>query len=690
MHACKGIIVQNSRSLPPSKRAPHLLATSHSMHQQEAFIRCAELATERDYLSRSQDPRGPQRDIELLKLGVEALALIRLTPQAQHVLEALQAVVLREPVLACELALASAGWMSEVKITFSPPKMWQSSQTVYTQMRTLSSSDQGTWFVSDVSCWVAEPRNVESAAAEPKASGPKDPGLADDGRLFRRSLFARPPSTAVLQRAGALALLRALRKDPRSAARSRAIGIMGPAAGLVPPLDAVGDDYEGRLARAAVYQSQGFRREEQMVMDSLRLEQAARSRPFAKQPTNGAIAQAEARELRAHAMSLERQQRKQRLAALRLAAKGPKPEAPPKPLPPPEPPPALDHGWMVTAITSTLVRPAVPYVPPAKASPDEAEVRAEAILGVTVEEVEMMTVDPPPPDLAPSFARHRAWQIVPAGHQVNQGGGHLAWSSAAQDQHEAARNVVALQPATSWQPSSAQARFSRVPWRNGRRLGAIAGGWRIGDRVVSRIDQGVKNVVAGDMGTVMGPCENASLANKANRVLVDFDSKGLLNVWESNILGAAGDGQVERLSIPFAVPFAACPFASSPLPPQGHEHAVVDAVVVAEVMAEAKRHVERKHEQPTEPPRRLCVMGVTPRPTSARGDAEGAESGIQLSSRFDKGLVRREGSSPQKQHLHAWLHARSNEIRRWQEQNNAEEAIEKAMREAIDNLPTSC
>ena len=83
-------------------------------------------------------------------------------------------------------------------------------------------------------------------------------------------------------------------------------------------------------------------------------------------------------------------------------------------------------------------------------------------------------------------------------------------------------------------------------------------------------------------------------------------------------------------------------------------------------------------------------MGVTPRPTSARGDAEGAESGIQLSSRFDKGLVRREGSSPQKQHLHAWLHARSNEIRRWQEQNNAEEAIEKAMREAIDNLPTSC
>jgi hypothetical protein len=94
----------------------------------EAFVRCTELATERDYLSRSQDPRGPQRDIELLKLGVEALALMcsRRPPDAQHVLEALQAVVLREPVLACELALASAGWMSEIKITFSPPKIWQS------------------------------------------------------------------------------------------------------------------------------------------------------------------------------------------------------------------------------------------------------------------------------------------------------------------------------------------------------------------------------------------------------------------------------------------------------------------------------------------------------------------------------------------------------------------------------------
>jgi hypothetical protein len=88
-------------------------------------------------------------------------------------------------------------------------------------------------------------------------------------------------------------------------------------------------------------------------------------------------------------MSLERQQRKQRLAALRLAAKGPKPEAPPNPLPPPELPPALDYGWMKTAITSTLVRPAVPYVPPAQAptnAPAE-EVRAEMIL--TVEEVEV-------------------------------------------------------------------------------------------------------------------------------------------------------------------------------------------------------------------------------------------------------------------------------------------------------------
>jgi hypothetical protein len=94
------------------------------------------------------------------------------------------------------------------------------------------------------------------------------------------------------------------------------------------------------------------------------------------------------------------------------------------------------------------------------------------------------------------------------------------------------------------------------------------------------------------VGTIMGPCENATLSDKADRVLVDFDSKGLLNVWKSNILGAAGNGQVRLSAVPFAVPFAARPFASSPLPPQGHErqesethaelHAVVDVMVVAE------------------------------------------------------------------------------------------------------------
>ena len=57
--------------------------------------------------------------------------------------------------------------------------------------------------------------------------------------------------------------------------------------------------------------------------------------------------------------------------------------------------------------------------------------------------------------------------------------------------------------------------------------------------MVSRIDQGVKNVVAGDMGTVMGPCDNVALVDKADRVMVDFDSKGLVNVWKSNIQGAA-------------------------------------------------------------------------------------------------------------------------------------------------------
>ena len=50
---------------------------------------------------------------------------------------------------------------------------------------------------------------------------------------------------------------------------------------------------------------------------------------------------------------------------------------------------------------------------------------------------------------------------------------------------------------------------------------ALAGGWRKGDRVRSRIDQKIKNVGEGAVGSVIGPCSDTSLADKEQRVLVD-------------------------------------------------------------------------------------------------------------------------------------------------------------------------
>jgi hypothetical protein len=60
----------------------------------------------------------------------------------------------------------------------------------------------------------------------------------------------------------------------------------------------------------------------------------------------------------------------------------------------------------------------------------------------------------------------------------------------------------------------------------------LAGGWRKGDREISRIDLfcKVKNVGEGAVVSVMGPCDDTSVADKDQRVLVDFDSKGLVNV----------------------------------------------------------------------------------------------------------------------------------------------------------------
>ena len=67
---------------------------------------------------------------------------------------------------------------------------------------------------------------------------------------------------------------------------------------------------------------------------------------------------------------------------------------------------------------------------------------------------------------------------------------------------------------------------------------ALAGGWRKGDRVTARIDQKVLNVSEGDVGSFMRLCGDARVADKEQRVMVDFDNKGL-NVNVYNIQGVA-------------------------------------------------------------------------------------------------------------------------------------------------------
>ena len=56
-----------------------------------------------------------------------------------------------------------------------------------------------------------------------------------------------------------------------------------------------------------------------------------------------------------------------------------------------------------------------------------------------------------------------------------------------------------------------------------------AGGWRIGDRVLSVIKHKPCNIKVGDLGTVVGPSEGAD-KDARERVRVDFGKKkGVVN-----------------------------------------------------------------------------------------------------------------------------------------------------------------
>ena len=68
---------------------------------------------------------------------------------------------------------------------------------------------------------------------------------------------------------------------------------------------------------------------------------------------------------------------------------------------------------------------------------------------------------------------------------------------------------------------------------------ALAGGWRKSDVVSILVDFAPQGISKGDIGTVVGPCGNADLADKAERVLLDFgEGKGRLNVTVGECEGA--------------------------------------------------------------------------------------------------------------------------------------------------------
>ena len=60
----------------------------------------------------------------------------------------------------------------------------------------------------------------------------------------------------------------------------------------------------------------------------------------------------------------------------------------------------------------------------------------------------------------------------------------------------------------------------------------LAGGLKVGDVVYSTISftYDGKSIKPGDKGTVQGPCNNPSLANAADRVLVEFENGLRINM----------------------------------------------------------------------------------------------------------------------------------------------------------------
>ena len=97
----------------------------------------------------------------------------------------------------------------------------------------------------------------------------------------------------------------------------------------------------------------------------------------------------------------------------------------------------------------------------------------------------------------------------------------------------------------------------------------LPGAWRKGDRVSMTIDHAPQNISKGDVGTVVGPCNNAKLDQAAERVLVDFgEGKGEVNCnGKTQLEHASEEALKEEEDAQLAAAIAASLDVSDPVAP---------------------------------------------------------------------------------------------------------------------------
>ena len=301
------------------------------------LIECARLVARRQHMTRAQDPAGPANDRRLLKAGIASLVMLRRHGNTE-LLNAVQEVVLREPVLTLELVLKHQGCSES--LLFHAPNVQRYSGHVYSKFdQNRPSAKTGVW-VSDASCtYNPQHQGFDGAAG---------------GRIVRRCLYTHKPHPIEAAATGAMALLRALAEDGAPAAD-----------GLVRPLPPSLAEIERRLGRAACYERGNFLREARIIMDALKLQEVTQDHPLARKADGPPewLMSSEAAALRAYAEQARQAKQRRRLAIGLDLGSNPAPASPVDEPASPAPLPVLRDAWELVAVQSTLSRPAVAVSP---------------------------------------------------------------------------------------------------------------------------------------------------------------------------------------------------------------------------------------------------------------------------------------------------------------------------------------